>query len=157
VAETLHLKLTHDLVSATPVVIMIVPILCRYHHAHVRVADVRLERLNPEVCNSMRTRRSNGAIFSMLPQLQDLPSELRLERFATSTLTMAVGSAARHSRAVERGTPRPMAMVGSAGALDEIPQPMVIHRLGRDVVVIVDDRRPVTDAAQLRDDGCRCS
>jgi hypothetical protein len=70
-------------------------------------------------------------------------------RSATSRPTTTVGTAPRHPRAVERGTPRSAATVTSLVRWTRFPKPVVVALLGAGPGRHRNDHRPFQHAAQL--------
>jgi hypothetical protein len=71
-----------------------------------------LKRLNPEACNRARANRSSAASFSTRRRTFRISCRSSGSvRSATSRPTTTLGAAPSHPRAVERGTPRSVAMV----------------------------------------------
>jgi hypothetical protein len=87
---------------------------------------------------------TTGSVW-MTPRTARVPTK-------NSISSNSVGALPSHPRAVERGTPRSVAMVGIPGALDEIPKPVVVALLRAPRGRHGDDHRPFARAAQLLKD-----
>ena len=108
------------------------------------------ESLKPEARNRANANRSSPVSFSTRRRSFRISCRsCGSGRSATSRLTTTIGAARSHPRAVERRDSQIGGEGQVPGALDEIPEPMVVALLRAGCGRHPDNHRPFADAAQL--------